>query len=186
MVVEAGKIVAIYYVMKVRGVARSIRSPLMGDPPLEYVHGAGQLIPGLERALEGRSAGEHVRVVVPPSEAYGERLRSLQQRVPLDALADLGPLEEGMILEAVGEDGTWRELLTVVEIDHEQQTVLLDANHPLAGLELEFEVDVVDVRDPVSKSPRRLSEPPMLVQARPRGRRPDPLPRAGPESTDRD
>lgn len=186
MVVEPGKIVAIYYVLKVRGVARSIRSPLMGDPPLEYVHGAGQLIPGLERALEGRRVGEHVRVVVPPSEAYGERVRSLQQRLPLDALADLGPLEEGMILQALGDDGTWRELLTVVEIDREEQTVLLDANHPLAGLELEFEIDVVDVRDPAPKDLLRLWVRPMLVQARPCGSRPEPLPRAVPESTDRD
>lgn len=186
MVVEPGKVVAIYYVVKVRGVARSIRSPLMGDPPLEYVHGAGQLIPGLERALEGRRVGEHVRVVVPPSQAYGERDRSLQQRVPLDALADLGPLEEGMILEALGEDGSWREFLTVVEIDREEQTVLLDANHPLAGLELEFDVDVVDVRDPAPGDLERLRRRPMLVEARPRGKRSERSPQAVPRSADRD
>ncbi len=182
MVVEPGKVVAIYYVLKAWGVARSIRSPLMGDPPLVYVHGAGQLIPGLERALEGRRVGEHVHALVPPAEAYGERDRSLQQRLPLEALANLGSLEEGMILEALGEDGTWREFLTVVEIDREGQTVLLDANHPLAGLELEFEIDVVEVRDPTPDDLLRLREPAALARPRPHGKGRVPASR----STDRD
>ncbi|MCX2726373.1 peptidylprolyl isomerase [Thermomicrobium sp. 4228-Ro] len=154
MVVEAGKIVAIYYVLKVHGVVRYMRSPMLGDPPLEYLHGAGHLVPVLERALEGRRVGERFTVVVPPELGYGERKRSLQQRVPLDALHPLGPLEAGMVLQAETEDGR-REALVIAEIDEENGFVILDANHPLAGQTLEFDVHVVDTRDPTPEEVER-------------------------------
>lgn len=154
MVVEAGKIVAIYYVLKVHGVVRYMRSPMLGDSPLEYLHGAGHLVPGLEQALEGRRIGERFTVVVPPELGYGERKRSLQHRVPLDALRPLGPLEAGMVLQAETEDGR-REALVIAEIDEENGFAILDANHPLAGQTLEFEVHVVDVREPTSEELER-------------------------------
>lgn len=60
----------------------------------------------------------------------------MRYQLPLEVLTEIGQIEEGMVLEAIGEDGSWKEHLTVVEIDQEEQTVLLDANHPSAGLEL--------------------------------------------------
>lgn len=159
MVIEAGKVVAIYYVLKVHGVVRYMRSPMLGDPPLEYLHGSGQLVPGLEQALAGRSTGERFTVIVPPELGYGERKRSLQHRVPLEELRQLGPIDAGMVLQAETEDGR-RETLLVTEIDEENGIAILDANHPLAGQTLEFEVQVVDVHDPTPEELDRFARGP--------------------------
>lgn len=170
MVIEPGKVVAIYYVLKVNGVVRYMRSPMLGDPPLEYLHGAGQLVPGLEQALAGRHIGERFTVMVPPELGYGERKRSLQQRVPLAELRQLGPIDAGMVLQAETEDGR-RETLVVTEIDEENGIAILDANHPLAGQTLEFEVHVVDLHDPTPEELHELTRGPAH---RPIRHRPDP------------
>lgn len=114
-----------------------------GRGPLSYLHGAGNIIPGLERALEGKAEGEKVQVEVPPEEGYGQRDDNLIQKVPKKLFAETAEPEPGMQFQAQSPQGT--QLLTVVEVEDEQVTV--DANHPLAGKKLNFDVAVVNVRE---------------------------------------
>lgn len=114
-----------------------------GREPLSYLHGAGNLIPGLETALEGQTEGDSLTVTVQPEEAYGERDERLVQQVPMAAFEGVEQVEAGMRFQATDEQGQGR-VVTVTEVDGDQVTV--DANHPLAGQPLNFEVSVVEVR----------------------------------------
>jgi FKBP-type peptidyl-prolyl cis-trans isomerase SlyD len=111
--------------------------------PLQYLHGAGNIIPGLEKALEGREAGEDVDVSIPPEEAYGERDDRLQQDVPRSMFEGVDNIEAGMRFQAQTQSGT--QVVTVAAVSGDQVTV--DANHPLAGQTLNFKVKVSDVRE---------------------------------------
>jgi len=142
-----GKWVAINYTLRTNGAIRHIRSAIWGDEPLEYLHGAGTLLPALERALDGRQAGERLVVTLPPDEAYGERDHALQQRVPATLFGGMGKVEAGMCFLARSEDGRHVENVMVTEVDAAAGSVLVDTNHPLAGMTLEFDVTVVAVRD---------------------------------------
>jgi len=115
-----------------------------GREPLSYLHGAGNLIPGLETALEGQTEGDSLTVTVQPEEAYGERDERLVQQVPMAAFEGVDQVEAGMRFQATDEQGQGR-VVTVTEIEGDQVTV--DANHPLAGQPLNFEVSVVEVRE---------------------------------------
>jgi len=119
-----------------------------GREPLTYLHGSGNLIPGLESALEGSSAGESVSVTVDPAEGYGERDENLIQQVPKAAFEGVDQVEAGMRFQATDEQGQVR-IVTVTGVEDEQVTV--DANHPLAGQSLNFDVDVVEVREATSE-----------------------------------
>lgn len=114
-----------------------------GRGPLAYLHGAGNIIPGLEKALEGKAEGEKVNVSVPPEEGYGQRDESLIQAVPKKMFAETAEPEPGMQFQAQGPDGA--RVLTILKVEDDQVTV--DANHPLAGQELNFDVAVVNVRE---------------------------------------
>lgn len=111
--------------------------------PLQYLHGAGNIIPGLEKALEGKTAGEDVDVNIPPEEAYGERDDRLQQDVPLSMFEGVDNVEAGMRFQAQTQSGT--QVVTVAAVSGDNVTV--DANHPLAGQTLNFKVKVSDVRE---------------------------------------
>ena len=113
-----------------------------GDQPLDYLHGVGNLVSGLETALAGKAVGEQVSTVVPPELAYGTRDDSLRQTIPRSELESLGDLEEGMCFEA--ETGKGTEVLNVISFDPEE--VVVDGNHPLAGETLHFEVEIVGLR----------------------------------------
>lgn len=115
-----------------------------GREPLHYLHGAGNMIPGLENSLEGKSAGDQLQVTVEPADGYGERNDALQQQVPRDQFADVGDLEIGMQFRVPTEDGE-HIVITVIEIADEVVTV--DGNHALAGVTLNFSVTVREVRD---------------------------------------
>lgn len=115
-----------------------------GGEPLSYLHGAGNIIPGLEKALEGKSAGEQVNVTVSAEEGYGERNEELVQQVPMEAFQGVDKVEPGMQFEAQSPDGNVVRV-TVTEMAEDQVTV--DANHPLAGHALNFDVEVAEVRD---------------------------------------
>ncbi len=113
-----------------------------GHGPLAYVHGVGALVPGLESELEGRSAGDQLQVRVDPEQGYGERLEGMTHEVVRDDFpADADP-QVGMQFQAESEEGSL--VFTVVQIDGNK--ILLDANHPLAGVHLNFDVRVVEVR----------------------------------------
>lgn len=110
--------------------------------PLEYLHGHDNLMSGLERALEGKAAGAGLRVTLMPAEAYGLRNESLVRRVNRSAfaMADLSP---GMRFQTPGDAGP--EIVTVLEVD--DQEVVIDTNHPLAGQTLTYSLEILSVRD---------------------------------------
>ena len=114
-----------------------------GDEPLSYLHGHGNLIPGLERELTGKDAGDRINVAVAPRDAYGERDGTLVREVPRSALSEIEDLQPGMRLQAESNSGVHAVTVTQVADD----TVTLDANHPLAGMTLHFDVEVTSVRD---------------------------------------
>jgi FKBP-type peptidyl-prolyl cis-trans isomerase SlyD len=115
-----------------------------GGQPLTYMHGVGGIIPGLESALEGKSKGEQVSVTVPPDQAYGQRNDQLVQDVPRKMFQGVTDIREGMQFRAQGPQGQ-QQVVTVVGV--QPDTIRIDANHPLAGVTLKFDVNVVDVRD---------------------------------------
>ncbi|MFP4155877.1 MAG: peptidylprolyl isomerase [Halothiobacillaceae bacterium] len=114
-----------------------------GRQPLAYLHGHGNIIPGLETALEGKTAGEALEVTVPPAEAYGERDESLIQTVPSSLFQGVDTIEPGMRFQA--QTGAGVEIVVVKAVEGDQIT--LDANHELAGETLNFKVSIVEVRE---------------------------------------
>ena len=114
-----------------------------GQEPLAYVHGLGNIIPGLEEEMEGKSSGDAFQVRVPAAKGYGERDEEMIHDVPKSQLPPDAKLELGMQFQAESEHGL--HLLTVVGI--EEETVKMDANHPLAGVALNFDIRIVEVRD---------------------------------------
>jgi FKBP-type peptidyl-prolyl cis-trans isomerase SlyD len=115
-----------------------------GKEPLTYLHGAQGLIPGLERQLEGREPGDTFSATVPPDEAYGPMQPELIQDVPLDALDGIDNLHVGMALQSRAPDGQVHNLRVEAIGD---DTATLNANHPLAGAVLHFDVSVESVRE---------------------------------------
>ncbi len=111
--------------------------------PLEYLHGAHDIIPGLEKALEGRHLGENIRVVIPPSEAYGEYEVSLVDEVSRDQFPGVDDIQPGMQFQTTMDDGA-PMVINVTAVD--EDVVVVDGNHPLAGVTLVFEVTIVSIR----------------------------------------
>lgn len=110
--------------------------------PLEFTIGAGQMIQGFDKAVNGMSVGENKQVTIPSAEAYGERNEEAVFKLPKTQLPqDLEP-KAGMQLEANREDGQ-RQMLLIVDVEEEE--VVLDANHPLAGQDLIFDIELVEV-----------------------------------------
>jgi FKBP-type peptidyl-prolyl cis-trans isomerase SlyD len=141
MQVAEKKAVTIHYTLtnKAGDVVDSSRD----GEPLPYIHGIGALVPGLESELEGKSAGDNVAVTVQPEEGYGHKIPELIQSVPREVFQFDGEIEVGMRFQAETDNGV--ELVEVIAVDDEAVTV--DANHPLAGEALSFDVDVVEVRE---------------------------------------
>lgn len=111
--------------------------------PLAYLHGAGNIVPGLEKALSGRAQGDTMKVDVEPQEGYGERHDELVQTLPKSAFQGVPEVKAGMQFQANGQQGPI--LVTVAEVDGDNVTV--DGNHPLAGQTLHFDVEVTEVRE---------------------------------------
>ncbi len=141
MQIAKDKVVAIDYTLKDDD--GSVLDTSEGKEPLAYLHGSGNIIPGLEKALEGKAQGDEVNVQVPPEEAYGERRDDLQQVVPRSLFQGVDELQVGMQFQAQSEGG--EQIVTIAAIDGDDITV--DANHPMAGVPLNFEVKVVEVRE---------------------------------------
>ncbi len=114
-----------------------------GRDPLKYLHGASNIVPGLEKALEGKSAGDSVQVVVQPEEGYGDVNPQMVQTVPRSAFEGAPEIKAGMQFQAQGPQGE-AQLITVTEVSGDEVTV--DGNHPLAGQVLHFDVTVEEVR----------------------------------------
>ena len=114
-----------------------------GQEPLEYLHGHGNIIPGLEKALEGKTAGDSLEVAIEPAEGYGEVQPELIQEAPRSAFQGVEDLQPGMRFEAETNQGPLPVVITAVS----DETVTVDGNHPLAGKVLNFSVTADDVRE---------------------------------------
>jgi FKBP-type peptidyl-prolyl cis-trans isomerase SlyD len=114
-----------------------------GREALAYLHGSGSIIPGLERALEGKSAGDKVQVIISPEDGYGAHDDGLVQSVPKNAFQGVPDIKPGMQFRTGGEGGQMA-VVTVTKV--EGDTVTVDGNHVLAGVPLNFDVTIKDVR----------------------------------------
>ncbi|MBP9045180.1 MAG: peptidylprolyl isomerase, partial [Moraxellaceae bacterium] len=114
----------------------------VGNEPLAYLHGAGNIIPGLENALEGKKAGDSLTVTVAPEDGYGEKNDGLIQVVPKDMFQGVDNIEAGMQFHAQTDHGM--QVITVAAVEGDNITV--DGNHPLAGQTLKFDVKIIEVR----------------------------------------
>lgn len=114
-----------------------------GRGPLVYLHGARNIIPGLEAALEGKSAGDELKVTIDPENAYGLHNKQLEQQIPRSQLPPNQMVMVGQTLQAKGPNGQSFNV-RITKVTNDQITV--DGNHPLAGVPLTFDVKIVDVR----------------------------------------
>ena len=110
--------------------------------PLEFTIGDGSLIPGFEDALLGHNAGDRFTVTIPADEAYGEHLEELLMEVPVSEVPEDIKPEVGMMHQIATDDGDME--VQIVEVN--DKVVVLDANHPLAGEDLTFDIEVIDVK----------------------------------------
>jgi FKBP-type peptidyl-prolyl cis-trans isomerase SlyD len=139
--ITADKVVLIHYTLK--DDAGAVIDTSAGGEPLAYIQGHGNLVVGLEKALEGKQDGSSVAVSVEPGEGYGKHDPALIQRVPKRTLQGAGAIKKGMQFQARTDDGMRVFTVTAVVGD----MVTLDGNHPLADKTLHFDVQVVTVRD---------------------------------------
>ena len=114
-----------------------------GQEPLAYLHGAGNIIPGLEKALAGKVVGDKFTVSIPASEAYGLRDGSMVQELPSNMFSGIDKIDVGLEFHAETEHGL--QVVTVTKV--EGDTVTIDGNHPLAGVDLTFDVEVAEIRE---------------------------------------
>lgn len=138
--VKTGDTVRIHYVGTLADGTRFDSS--QGRDPLEFVVGSGQIIPGLDKAMPGMSAGDKKTVNVPANEAYGEADPNARQSVPRDQIPADIPLEVGRQLQVQTQDG---RVVAVMVVDLNDEAVVLDANHPLAGQDLTFAIELVSI-----------------------------------------
>ena len=114
----------------------------VGSEPLAYIQGEGQIVPGLEKAMEGKKAGDSFKISLPPEDGYGVHDPEKISVVPADQIEGGEELEEGMQLHTEGEFGEQTVIITKI-VGNE---VTIDGNHPLAGMTLHFDIAIRDVR----------------------------------------
>lgn len=141
MQVADKKIVLIHYTLS--SVDGEVMDSSEGQEPLAYLHGTGSIVPGLEKELLGKQAGDKVNVEVTPEEGYGELNAELVQEVDRAAFEGVDEISVGMRFMA---QTAWGEQPVIVT-EMTEETVTVDGNHPLAGQTLKFDVELVEVRD---------------------------------------
>lgn len=114
------------------------------DGSFLYLHGASNIIPGLENALTGKASGDELKVTVEPENGYGVRDDARMESVPREMFPEDAEIAPGSQFSAEGPEG---QMITVTVVKADDETVTIDANHPLAGVQLNFDVKVVEVRD---------------------------------------
>lgn len=142
VIIENGYVVAIHYTLT-NDAGETIDSSA-GRDPLQYLHGSNNIIPGLERELSGKTSGDALEVRVEPKDGYGEFDPSLIQLVERSVLEGIEDIQPGMQLEARSPEGDVRYVI-VKEVTETEVT--LDANAPLAGQVLHFDVKIESVRE---------------------------------------
>lgn len=141
MTVANNKVVSLHYTLK-DSEGDSIDSSL-GEEPLAYLHGASNIVPGLEKELLGKSVGDKLEVQVSAEEGYGEYNPGLKQTVSRDMFEQAEGIEVGAQFQASTEQGP----VSVVVTEVSETDITVDGNHPLAGQDLFFDVEIVDIRD---------------------------------------
>ncbi|MBN8715511.1 MAG: peptidylprolyl isomerase [Xanthomonadales bacterium] len=141
MKIEKDRVVRFHYAVAEAGQAPMERSKDVGEP-LAILFGRGQIIPGLEKAMEGRQAGDSFKAAIAAAEAYGERREGLTQRIPKKHFGEQ-KLEPGM--QVVLNTNFGPRAVTIEKVG--MSVVDVDLNHPMAGKDLEFDIEVVDVRE---------------------------------------
>ena len=141
--VADGHVVGIFYTLK-NDAGETLDTNREDQAPLAYLHGSQNIVPGLENALSGKTPGDEVQVVVAPDEGYGQRQEELVQAIPRGELpADADP-QPGMQVSGQGPDGVPLHGM-IAEVNDEAVTI--DFNHPLAGENLHFDVQIAGVRE---------------------------------------
>ena len=139
--VTDGQVVSMEYTLRVDG---KVVDSSDGHEPLEYLHGAANIIPGLEREVEGMAIGESKTVIVSAADGYGETDEEAFIEAPVSEFPKDMPLKPGVEMELTGPEG--QPMYARIE-RVEGETVVLNMNHPLAGTELHFDVKVIGLRD---------------------------------------
>jgi len=141
MTIAANKVVTFHYRLS-EGDGAEIETTF-GDEPMAYLHGHDNMVSGLEKAMEGKSAGDKFTVTLTPEEGYGARIEDGVQRIPLKHLHVHGKPRAGMIAWVETEQGPRQ--VTILKVG--KFNVDADINHPLAGKTLTFEVEIMELRD---------------------------------------
>jgi FKBP-type peptidyl-prolyl cis-trans isomerase SlyD len=141
--VSAGKVVGIYYTLK-DDAGSVLDTNRKGGKPLAFLQGHGNILPALERALEGKSKNDFVSVTLEAADGYGEKKPEAVHKMPRGAFPPGVDLAPGMRFNGKDPEGRVHSVL-VTEVGDDEVTV--DENHPLAGVRLHFEVTIVGVRD---------------------------------------
>lgn len=142
MLIEKDKVVILNYILSDADNDQELERSSV-SAPLVYLHGAGNILAGLEKALAGKDAGDHIDITLEARDAYGERDDSLHQRLPVKHLKHAGKLKPGKVVRLQTEQGP--RMVTIIKVGLKVADV--DANHPFAGRRLRFELDVVAIRD---------------------------------------
>ena len=146
LIIDENRVVSMHYQLT-NGFGDLIDSS-QGDLPMVYMHNTNALLPSLERELTGKRAGDPVAVTIYPEDAYGYPDETLIAEWPKEPIETVQDLVVGMRFKALGKDGE-SQLVSVVDIL--EDTVVLDANHPLAGQVLNFTIAIVNVREPTQE-----------------------------------
>lgn len=142
MIVESNKVVSIHYILTDDD--NNILDQNSKEQPLIYLHGAGNVISGLEEALAGKTSGDQLKTRIEPEHAYGIRQEDKVQSMPIDSFQGVDKIEPGMQFHAAGANGE-NIVVTITQIEGDQVTI--DGNHPLSGVALTFDVEILDIRD---------------------------------------
>jgi len=141
MIAEKDKVVTFHYTLKDNAGEQMETS--REKEPMSYLHGANNIITGLEKAMEGHAIKDEFSVTVEPEDAYGVRNENNVQRVPLKRLKGIGKISVGQVLNLKTNKGQVQ--VTVLKVG--RFNVDVDGNHPLAGKELTFDVEITDIRE---------------------------------------
>ena len=141
MKIEKDRVVRFHYAVAEAG-KESVENSKDGGQPLAILFGHGNIIPGLEKAMEGKEAGDSFKAAVPAAEAYGERREGLSQRIPKKHFGNTR-LQPGM--QVVLQTNFGPRAVTVQKVGH--SVVDVDLNHPMAGKDLHFDVEIIEVRE---------------------------------------
>lgn len=145
MQITANKVATITYILKDND--GTLIDQADKESPFAFILGNGSIIPGLETALEGKSAGDKINVIIEPTDAYGDRSDDMIQIMSKDMFEGVDEVTPGMQFHAQTNEGM--SVVTVTGVEDDKVTI--DGNHPLAGVTLNFDVDVLEVRDPTEE-----------------------------------